>query len=101
MLETNIKAVNNDVKALIADSQALFSAAASLTGEKAEEVRKSGMRMLDAALQQAQAAQACAFSAGKKMAVSTGSYVKENPWYSMGAAVGLGLLLGAIIRRKK
>lgn len=99
-MESNIKAVNKDVKALVADAQALFNEAAVLTGEQAEEVRNRGMRMLDAILQNAQEGQACALVAGKKIAASTDSYVKENPWRAIAAAAGVCLLAGVILGRK-
>ena len=53
MLEQNISTVNNDVKTLVKDAQALFTAATALTGEKAEELRGRGMRALDTALAKA------------------------------------------------
>ena len=76
MLETNISTVNNDVKTLVKDAQALFTAAAALSGEKADEVRSRGMRVLDAALVKAHEAQATAMVAGKVMAASADTYVK-------------------------
>jgi ElaB/YqjD/DUF883 family membrane-anchored ribosome-binding protein len=100
VLESNLKVVNNDVKTLVKDAQTLFHAAAALTGEKAEEVRNRGMRLLDTALVKAQDAQASAFVAGKEMAVSADVYVKENPWRAIAAAAGVGLLVGVILSRK-
>ncbi len=100
MLESNFKVVNNDVKTLVTDAQALFKEAAVLTGEKAEEVRNRGMRLLDTALVKAQDAQANVLVAGKEMAVSADDYVKENPWRAIAAAAGVGLLLGVILGRK-
>jgi ElaB/YqjD/DUF883 family membrane-anchored ribosome-binding protein len=100
VLESNLKAVDNDVKILVKDAQALFHAAAALTGEKAEEVRNRGMRLLDTALVKAQDAQASALVAGKEMAVSADIYVKENPWRAIAAAAGVGLLAGLILSRK-
>ncbi len=100
MLENNITTVNNDVKTLVKDAQALFSAAAALTGEKAEEVRSRGMRSLDAALAKAAEAQAGAIVAGKQMAATADVYVKENPWRTIAAAAGVGLLVGVILGRK-
>ena len=100
MLETNISTVNNDVKTLVKDAQALFTAAAALSGEKADEVRSRGMRALDAALVKAQEAQASALVAGKVMAESADTYVKENPWRTIAAAASVGLLVGVILGRK-
>jgi ElaB/YqjD/DUF883 family membrane-anchored ribosome-binding protein len=100
MLENNITTVNNDVKTLVKDAQALLTAAASLTGEKAEEVRVRGMKALDSALVKAQEAQATAIVKGKEVAAHTDAYVKENPWRSIAAAAGVGLLVGVILGRK-
>lgn len=100
MLENNISTVNNDVKTLVKDAQALFTAATALTGEKAEELRGRGMRALDTALAKAQEAQQSALATGKEMAHSTDVYVKENPWRAIAVAAGVGLLVGAILGRK-
>jgi len=100
MLENNISTVNNDVKTLVKDAQALFTAATALTGEKAEELRGRGMRALDSALAKAHEAQAGAVQATKEMASSTDAYVKENPWRSIAVAAGVGLLVGVILGRK-
>ena len=100
MLENNISTVNNDVKTLVKDAQALFTAATALTGEKAEELRGRGMKVLDSALAKAQEAQTSAVEATKQMASSTDAYVKENPWRSIAVAAGVGLLLGVVLGRK-
>jgi ElaB/YqjD/DUF883 family membrane-anchored ribosome-binding protein len=100
MLESNIKLVNNDVKILIKDAQALFQSASALTGEKAEEVRIRAMRALDAAMDKAQELQANARIVGKEIAASADGYVKEKPWQAIAAAAGVGLLVGMIMARK-
>lgn len=100
MLNSNIKAANNDVNTLVKDAKLLFNAAAELTGDKAEEIRHRGMHMLDAALIKAQDAQANVVAAGKEMAVSANDYVVKNPWRSVAAATGVGLLIGVLIARK-
>ena len=100
MLENNISTVNHDVNSLVKDAQALFSAAAALTGEKADELRTRGMRMLDTALVKGKEVQASAIVTGKEMAATADGYVKENPWRAIAAAAGVGLLVGVILGRK-
>lgn len=100
MLETPISTVNHDVNSLVKDAQALFSAAAALTGVKAEEMRTRGMHLLDTALSKGKEVQASAIVSGKEMVASTDDYVKQNPWRAIAAAAGVGLLLGALIGRK-
>lgn len=100
MLEANLKVVNKDVETLVKDAQELFQAAAALTGDKADEVRSRGMRLLDNALARAQSVKASALGAGKDMAVSADGYVKENPWGVIALAAGLALLAGVVLGRK-
>jgi len=100
MLEKNIEAVSRDVKQLIADAQELIHAAASLTGDKAEEMHHQGVLLMEAAVAQLQQTHAVALANSKKMALSADHYVKDNPWRSVGIGAGLGLLLGAVLSRR-
>lgn len=100
MLESNFKAVNSDVTTLVKDAQALFHAAAALSGEKADEMRHRAMRLLDTALVKGREAQASALLSGKEMAVSTDHYVKENPWPVIAVLAATGLIAGVILGRK-
>ena len=89
-----------DVKTLVRDAQTLLTAAAALTGEKAEELRGRGMQMLDAAMGKASQAQGQAMVKGKELAQTADVYVKDNPWRTIAAAAGVGLLVGVILGRK-
>jgi ElaB/YqjD/DUF883 family membrane-anchored ribosome-binding protein len=89
-----------DVKTLVRDAQSLLTAAATLTGEKAEELRGRGMEMLDAAMGKASQVQGQAMVKGKEMAHTADVYVKDNPWRTIAAAAGVGLLVGVILGRK-
>jgi ElaB/YqjD/DUF883 family membrane-anchored ribosome-binding protein len=91
---------NTDVKALVKDAQSLLSAAASLTGNKADELRERGMELLDQALGKASKYQDQAKVKGKELAQATDVYVKDNPWRTVAVAAGVGLLLGVILGRK-
>ena len=89
-----------DVKTLMKDAQSLLTAAAALTGEKADDLRKRGMEMLDAATKKAGALQGQAMVKGKELAKSADTYVQDNPWRTVAAAAGVGLLVGVILGRK-
>ncbi|HEU4373502.1 MAG TPA: DUF883 family protein [Telluria sp.] len=89
-----------DVKTLVKDAQTLLTAAAALTGEKAEELRSRGMQMLDVAMGKASQVQSQAMVKGKELAETADVYVKDNPWRTIAVAAGVGLLLGAILGRK-
>lgn len=89
-----------DVKTLVKDAQTLLTAAAALTGEKAEELRGRGMQLLDVAMGKASQVQGQAMVKGKELAQSADGYVKDNPWRTIAAAAGVGLLVGVILGRK-
>lgn len=99
-LNGNLNAVQADVKTLVKDAQTLLQAAAALTGEKAEEMRGRGMHLLDVALGKASQVQDQAFVKGKELAHTADVYVKDNPWRTIAAAAGIGLLVGVILGRK-
>jgi ElaB/YqjD/DUF883 family membrane-anchored ribosome-binding protein len=100
MLEKNIEAVSRDVKLLISDAQELIQAAATLTGDKAEELQHQGVLLLEAAVAQLQQTHAVALANSKRMALSADHYVQDNPWRSVGAGAGIGLLLGVMLARR-
>lgn len=99
-LNGNMNAVQTDVKTLVKDAQTLLTAAAALTGEKAEEMRGRGMQMLDVALGKASQVQGQAIVKGKELAHTADVYVKDNPWRTIAAAASVGLLVGVILGRK-
>lgn len=99
-LNGNLSAVQTDVKTLVKDAQTLLQAAAALTGEKAEEMRGRGMHLLDVALGKASQVQGQAIVKGKELAHTADVYVKDNPWRTIAAAAGVGLLVGVILGRK-
>ncbi|UUZ55238.1 DUF883 domain-containing protein [Massilia sp. H-1] len=99
-LNGNVNAVQTDVKTLVRDAQTLLTAAAALTGEKADEMRGRGMALLDTALGKASQYQGQALVKGKELAHTADVYVKDNPWRTIAAAVGVGLLVGVILGRK-
>ena len=94
------KVVTTDVNTLVKDAQALFQSATTLTGERADELRAKGMKLLDTALSKAQDAQASALQMGKEIAINADDFVKENPWRAIAASAGVGLLLGVVLGRK-
>jgi len=91
---------NNDVKALVRDAQSLLTAAAALTGTKADDLRERGMALLDSALGKAGKYQDQAVVKGKELAKTADVYVKDNPWRTVAVAAGVGLLVGVALGRK-
>ena len=94
-------ATQSDMKALVRDAQSMLTAAASLTGEKAEELRARGMELLDRALGGASLLPTQAVEKGKELAHTADVYVHDNPWRTMAIAGGVGFVLGVLLSRKR
>jgi ElaB/YqjD/DUF883 family membrane-anchored ribosome-binding protein len=99
-IDASIKDASQDIKSLVKDAQAMLTAAAALTGEKADDLRGRGMELLDRALGKASQYQGQAVVKGKELAHTADVYVKDNPWRTVAVAAGAGLLVGVILGRK-
>ncbi|MHB1213807.1 MAG: DUF883 family protein [Thiobacillus sp.] len=90
----------NDFKVVVADAEALLKATASQGGEKVAEVRAKAEESLRVAKQKMAATQAAMLEKTREAAKATDAYVHENPWRAVGAAAGIGLVIGLLIGRR-
>lgn len=89
-----------DFKVVVADAEALLKATASQGGEKMAEVRAKAEESLRVAKDKMAEAQAALLVKTKEAARATDVYVHENPWRAIGAAAGVGLVIGLLIGRR-
>ncbi|MDB5747641.1 MAG: hypothetical protein JWP72_2489 [Massilia sp.] len=99
-IDSSLQNASADMKLLVKDAQALLTAAASLTGDKADELRTRGMELLDRAMGRATQYQGQAVVKSKELAQTADVYVKDNPWRTVAAAASVGLLVGIFLGRK-
>ena len=99
-IDSSLNTASADMKVLVKDAQALLTAAAAMTGEKADELRARGMELLDRAMGKASQYQGQAVIKSKELAESADVYVKDNPWRTVLAAASVGLLVGIYLGRK-
>jgi ElaB/YqjD/DUF883 family membrane-anchored ribosome-binding protein len=99
--DSNASEASSDVKALVRDAQSMLTAAAALTGDKAEELRSRGMELLDRALGRAGSYQDQAIERGRELAYEADVYVKDNPYRTLALAAGVGVMLGVLLSRKQ
>jgi len=96
--------VMDDLKTLAADAEALLRATASDASDKAQEVRAK----LTATLEKAKTTYddlqtqgiATAKATAKAAAKKADDTIRAHPYESIGIAFGVGILLGALLRRK-
>ena len=93
--EANERLVS-DLKAVVRDAEELLKATAGQAGEKISEVRNR----LAAGLESAKAT--CHRLEEKTVAAAkaTDRCIREHPYESIGAAFGLGLLIGVLVGRR-
>lgn len=92
--------LQNDLRAVIADTEELLGAAADQVGAGAAEAR----HRIQARLQQAKAnlghLQESAVAQARAAGHAADDYVHDNPWRAIGAAAAIGLLVGLLIARR-
>ncbi len=90
----------NDLRVVINDAEELLRATAGEVSASASEARSR----IQARLQQAKGhllqLQDSAMARAKAAGVAADDYVHDNPWRVIGAAVGVGLVLGLLISRR-
>ena len=90
----------DDFKVVVADAEALLKATASQGGEKVAEIRAKAEESLRIAKAKMAEAQAALLVKTREAARATDVYVHENPWRAIGAAAGVGLVIGLLIGRR-
>lgn len=92
--------VMRDLRTLAADAEALLKATASDAGDKAQEVRAKLTATLEKAKTTCEDMQAQGIAAAKAAASKADDTIRAHPYESIGIAFGVGVLLGALLRRK-
>jgi ElaB/YqjD/DUF883 family membrane-anchored ribosome-binding protein len=86
-----------DFNKVVADTESLLRAMASVPGEKASELRATVEGNLNAAKRRVRELQGAAYEKGTAAARATDEYVHENPWTLIGVAAAVGLIVGLVI----
>lgn len=89
-----------DLQAVVEDAEALLQATASQTGDKIDHIRSRAKASLNQARSRLATVEDEALEQVREAAQTADEYVRANPWQAVGAAAGLGLLLGLLISRR-
>src|ERR1041385_7119291 len=85
-----------DLKRVVHDSEELLHDSAEVVGEKAHELRERLTRMTESAKDACHRMEKKA----KQGAKATDKVIRNHPYQSIGIALGLGVLIGALAARK-
>jgi ElaB/YqjD/DUF883 family membrane-anchored ribosome-binding protein len=92
--------LGNDLKAVLADVEALLKQAAGSTGQQAAELRERAAENLHRASLRLAEARVAAAEKSRAAARRADDWVHENPWAAVGTAAGIGFLLGMLVSRR-
>lgn len=90
----------SDLQRVISDAEELMQATAHQTEGKVAELRDRINDNLREARHKLADAEDAIKERTREMARATDDYVHENPWSAIGAAAGVGLLVGLLISRR-
>ena len=85
-----------DLKHVVRDSEELLKASAGVVGDKAHEMRERLTRTLETAKATCRRLEEKAIEGAK----ATDKVIREHPYQSIGAAFGIGLLIGVLVTRR-
>ena len=89
-----------DLRQVIADAEDLLRLGAEQTGERAVEWRARVEERITQARHKLADLQDSAVERAKAAGHAADDYVHEHPWKAIGAAAGIGLIVGLLIGRR-
>jgi len=90
----------DELHVVVRDAEELLKATAAQTGEKIQDARartEESLRKVKARLGDIEVQ---ALKRARALAGEAEDYVQTNPWQAIGAAAGIGLVLGLLISRR-
>ena len=88
-----------DARVVLDDVESLLKQAASASGQQAQELRERAGEALGRARAKLHDAQVAAAENARAAARATDDWVHAHPWGAMGAAAGVGFLIGLLVAR--
>jgi ElaB/YqjD/DUF883 family membrane-anchored ribosome-binding protein len=92
----NTDTLVTDLKSVVRDSEELLQAVAGATGEKAESLRRRLAETMETARQTCSKLEAKT----RESLETTDKVIREHPYQSMGVALAVGVVIGALVARK-
>jgi len=100
MHEASTQKLMNDLRAVIADAEALMAATAETAETEVREARARAEESLGQARARLESLEEELKAHAKAAMGDADAYVRENPWQSIGIAAAIGLVLGVLISRR-
>jgi len=89
-----------DLQAVVRDAEALLKATAAESSEKIQEARARATESLRQAKTRLNDSEASMLNNAREAVDKATSYVKSNPWQSLGIVAAVGVIVGMLLRRR-
>lgn len=93
-VNSSMRDLRNDLQAVARDAEALLKATAGATGERIDEIRARTQETVQRAYDHLYDSRKQA----RRIMRQADTYVRDNSWAAVGIAVGVGLLVGLLLR---
>ncbi|HXQ30783.1 MAG TPA: DUF883 family protein [Steroidobacteraceae bacterium] len=100
MSEANTRRLMDDLRAVVADAEALMTATASDASDRAKDARHKATESVEKARARLEQLESELKVRAKAAADDATSYVRDNPWQSLGVAAAIGVVLGVLLSRR-
>ncbi|HEX2584825.1 MAG TPA: DUF883 family protein [Steroidobacteraceae bacterium] len=98
--QATLNKLREDLHAVAKDVEALLKATAAESGEKVQEARARAAESLRQAKERLQNSEAGAIKSAREAVDKATTYVKDNPWQSLGIVAAVGVIVGMLLRRR-
>ncbi len=100
MPEANTQKLIDDLRAVMADAEALIGATTGDLGARAQEARAQVADSVAKAQASLEDLETQLQARAKVLVDDAASFVRENPWQSIGIAAAVGVALGVLLGRR-
>lgn len=100
MAEASTRKLMDDLRAVVADAEALMTATADTAGSQVHAARARAAESLEQARARLEALEGEVQARAKAALADADGYVRDNPWQAIGIAAAVGVVLGVLISRR-
>jgi len=90
----------DDLRAVVADAEALLEATAGDVGDRARQAHRKATETVERARASLKEVEGDLSAKARAMADDATEYVRDNPWQSVGIAAAVGVVIGVLLARR-
>ncbi len=100
MTDASTRTLIDDLRAVVADAEALIEAGLNDAGGRAEQVRERAQGSVDKARARLDELEEDITARAKAASADAARYIRDNPLQSVGIAAAAGIVIGLVLSRR-